>query len=119
MGPRGHCCRPGGRKKVLKSSRWQNVINAFDKKLPFAPEDRSLWTDDQFGLEVLKEVAIGNLRELTPEEIHANEISTKLEDRIKSGDEDWLERTLEEMHSQGFDDFGEDEALIDLMNEAL
>lgn len=67
----------------------------------------------------MKEVVLGNLKEVSKEEVAAQAAAVEIDRLAESGEDGWLDKALEVMQEAGFDDFGEDEEMILSLNDAL
>lgn len=84
--------------------------------LPFAPPiDR--WTDDHYSLYGLVELALGNRKELSKEEVKEMDIARQAEELVDSGDPNWLSKIQELMEGEGFGDLNIKEDLFEEINE--
>ena len=128
-------CQSKGRwyKKLLKTYRWQNILDAWIKTsgnedsdallgkrkkgvLPFAPSIDG-WTDDHYNMFSLVELALGNRKELSKSEAKEIEIAEKAEALIESGDPGWLEKIQELMREENFEDLDIDDVLFNDIDE--
>ena len=77
--------------------------------IPYAPPlDR--WTEDHYLLFTLVELALGNRKELTPEEAADEELAAEVEGMIDSGEPGWLQKVME--HFDDLDDLTLDDDLF-------
>lgn len=65
------------------------------KHLPFAPKNLNDWTEDHYALFAIFELALGNRRILTKEEIEEKKAEEKANKIMEEGGENWLQETQE------------------------
>lgn len=91
---------------------WGRTSTSSNTLLPFASSVDE-WTEEHYDIYTLVEMAIGNRKEVTPEEAKEIAFGDKLEQMAQSGDSRWLELIEEYMASDGdIDDLLVDEAMV-------
>lgn len=78
------------------------------KQLPYAP-DPGGWTDEHYNIFTLVELALGNRKEVTPEEKEEISVLSEADARIAAGDPNWLDAVRDFLDEDDISNFEVDD----------